>query len=123
MVNLAKGSLVFVKGVIISLVFSLVSVLLFALIIELFNLPLTVVKPVNCILKILAVCIGTLFAVKEGKGLIKGVTLGLIISFATFLLFGTIGGEINFSLPFLWELLLGGAVGGISGIIAIAIKK
>ena len=123
MVNLAKGSLAFVKGVVIALIFSLISVLIFALVIELFSLPLTAIKPVNCILKIIAVCLGTLFAVREDKGLIKGVISGILISFFTFLLFGTISGEINFSLPLLWELLLGGAVGSIVGIVAVAIKR
>ena len=112
-----------VKGVVIALIFSMVGALLFALVIDLFSLPLSVIKPVNCILKILAVVIGTLVAVKDSKGLIKGIIMGLAISFSAFLLFGTIGGEISFSLSFLWELLLGIVVGAISGMTAIALKK
>ena len=112
-----------VKGVVVALIFSMICVLLFALAIDLFSLPLSVIKPVNLILKILAVVIGTLFAVKDNKGLFKGIIMGLAISFSAFLLFGTIGGEIEFSLPFLWELLLGMVVGGISGIASVALKK
>ena len=112
-----------VKGVVVALIFSMICVLLFALAIDLFSLPLSVIKPVNLILKILAVVIGTLFAVKDNKGLFKGIIMGLAISFSAFLLFGTIGGEIEFSLPFLWELLLGMVVGAISGIASVALKK
>ena len=118
-----SGFLSGLKGVVVALIFSMISVLIFALVIELFSLPLSVIKPVNCILKILAVVIGTLFAVKDNKGLVKGVIMGLAISFSAFLLFGTIGGEIEFSLSFLWELLLGMVIGAISGIASVAIKK
>ena len=111
------------KGIVVSLLFSLISVLLFALCIELFSIPLSAIKPTNCVLKIVSVFLGVLVSVKENKGLIKGFVLGLIISFASFLLFGTIGGEINFSLDFFWELLLGGVIGAISGIVAVALKK
>ncbi len=117
------GFLSGVKGVVIALIFSMISVLIFALVIDLFSLPLSAIKPVNCILKILAVAIGTLFSVKEDKGLIKGVVMGLIISFSAFLLFGTIGGDISFSMSFLWELLLGAAIGAISGIASVALKR
>ena len=123
MVNVARSGLYFIKGLIVALIFSLISVLVFALIIELCNLPLTAIKPVNCIIKIIAVCLGTLFSVKENMGLIKGVFSGFLISFFTFLLFCTISGDVNFSLPLLWEILLGGAVGGIVGIVAVAIKR
>lgn len=118
-----SGVLSGVKGVVIALIFSMISVLVFALIIDLFSIPLSAIKPVNCILKILAVVIGTLFSVKEDKGLIKGIIMGILISFSAFLLFGTIGGDIDFSISLLWELLLGGAIGAISGIASVALKK
>ena len=119
-----QGKLLYgVKGVVVALLFSLASVLLFALAIDLFNLPLTIIKPINCILKILAVVIGSLFAIKQDKGLIKGVALGGIISFLSFLLFGSIGGEISFNLNLLWEVLLGATIGGISGVVATSLKR
>ncbi len=111
------------KGVVVALIFSLISVLLFALVIELFNVPLSAIKPVNLILKILAVFIGVLIAVKENKPILKGFVMGLIISFSAFLLFGTIGGDVSFSLSLLWELLLGAFIGAISGVVAVALKK
>ena len=47
----SSGFLSGVKGVVVSLIFSMISVLIFALVIDLFSLPLSVIKPVNCILK------------------------------------------------------------------------
>ena len=121
---MSKSSvLIGVKGVVVALIFSMISVLIFALVMDLFSLPLSVIKPVNCILKILAVIIGTLFAVRGSKGFIKGAIMGFLISFSAFLLFGTIGGEIEFSLSFLWELLLGIVVGAISGVVSVSLKK
>jgi hypothetical protein len=38
-------------------------------------------------------------------------------------LFSIIGGSFVFTIKILWELLLGVAVGGISGIIAVNLKK
>ena len=123
MQKLKSGIFSGVKGVVIALLFSLVSVLLFALAIDIFNLPLTIIKPINCILKILAVIIGSLFVINGEKGLIKGAALGGVISFLSFLLFGSIGGEISYSLNLLWEVLLGATIGGIAGVVAVAIKR
>ena len=111
------------KGVVVALIFSLISVLIFALIIEISNVPLNAIKPINLVLKILAVFLGVLVGVKDNKPLIRGFILGAIIIFVSFLLFGTIGGEISFSLGFLWELLLGGFIGAISGVVALGLKK
>ncbi len=123
MSNFKYGILSGVKGVVIALLFSLISVLVFALVIDLFSLPVSSIKPVNCILKIIAVCLGTIFSVSGDKGLIKGMILGALISLSAYLLFGSIGGKVDFNLDFLWEVLLGLTIGGISGIIAVAIKK
>lgn len=113
----------FLKGLVVALIFSLVSVLIFALVIEIFSVNFSIIKPVNLILKIIAVFIGVLVGVGGEKGLFKGLFLGLLISFCAFLLFGSIGGEITFSLSLLWEILLGGAIGAISGVVAVALKK
>ena len=112
-----------IKGVVVALLFSLISVLIFALVIDLCNLSLSTIKPVNCILKIIAVMLGTIFAVRGERGIIKGAIMGAIISFSAFLLFGTIGGSIEFSLSLFWEVLLGMAMGAIAGIIAVVLKK
>lgn len=113
----------FIKGIVISLVFCLIAVLIFALCIKLFNLPSSSIKPVNIILKITAVALSVFIAVKNGKGLLKGATLGILIVIFTYLLFSIIGKNFNFTISLLWEVLMGSGVGGIFGILGVNLKK
>jgi len=113
----------FLKGTVIAIIFSLLSVLIFAFIIKVFSLPIKSVKPIVTTLKILAVALGVLLSVRGEKGLLKGALLGVIIIFTAFILFSIIGGGFEFSLNFLWELLLGAGVGAISGIFAVNLKR
>ncbi len=112
-----------VKAVVAAILFSLVFVLLFTVIIQLFNLPMNVVKPVNQVFKILAIAAGGLLFLRGSKGLIKGVIYGVIAVECTYFLFALISGGIAFSVKFLLELLIGAVAGGISGIMAVNIKK
>ena len=113
----------FLKGTVIAIIFSLLSVLIFAFIIKVFSLPIKSVKPIVTTLKILAVALGVLLSVRGEKGLLKGALLGVIIIFTAFILFSIIGCGFEFSLNFLWELLLGAGVGAISGIFAVNLKR
>ena len=89
------------------------------IILYLFSIPNEVIKPVNYLIKVLAVFIGCFFAVKGENGLIKGVIYGAIITIVSFLFFSLLSGSFSLDLNFLWDLLLGIAVGGISGIVAV----
>ncbi len=123
MSNLKDFILTILKGTIIALLLSLIFILIFAFVIYAFSLPIAVIKPVNMVLKAIAVFIGVFFSVKEDKGLLKGLVSGIVIIFFTFLLFGLLGGNLYFTPSFIWELLLGGAVGGIAGILSVGLKK
>lgn len=111
------------KGTVIALLLSLILVLLFAFLIQVFSIPLTAIKPVNMVLKIIAVFVGVFFSVKDDKGLIKGAITGIVIIFFTFLLYSIIGRNLYFTSSLIWELLLGGAVGAIAGILAVSFRK
>lgn len=106
------------KGVIISVLFSLLAVLIFALVIKAFSFPDAVIKPVNVIIKTLSVFTGVFFSVKGDKGLIKGAITGLLSVLVASLVFAIIGGAAG-APSILWEVLLGGAVGAISGVLAV----
>ena len=112
-----------VKAVLISLIFSCVSILIFALVLYLFSIPNEAVKPVNCLIKVLAVFIGCFFSIKGEKGLIKGVIYGAIITVTAFLFFSLLGGEFAFGISFLWEVLLGLTVGAVAGIVTVNKKN
>lgn len=112
----------FLKGIIISVLSALLLVLLFAFIVKQFSLSSSVIKPVNQFLKIISVFLGVIFAVKGDRGLIKGLLFGIVVSILQFLLFRFIGGGLSFSLALVWEILLGGVVGAIFGIICVNLK-
>ena len=112
-----------VKAILISLIFSCVSILLFALVLYLFSIPNEAVKPINCLIKVLAVFIGCFFSIKGDKGFVKGLIYGGIIVIIAFLFFSLLSGSFTFGLSFLWELLLGLTVGAVAGIVAVNKKN
>lgn len=106
-----------------SVVISLAFVLIFTLIIQLFSLPMNAVKPVNQVFKIVSIAAGGLIFIRGDKGLIKGMIYGLIAVVVTYLLYGLISMSLSISWLFAIEILLGAVAGGISGVIAVNIKK
>ncbi len=112
-----------VKAAAAAVIISLAFVLIFTLIIQLFSLPLDAVKPVNQVFKIISIAAGGLIFIRGEKGLIKGAIYGLAAVLVTYLLYGLISGSLAVSWKFAIEILLGVVAGGISGIIAVNIKK
>ncbi len=106
-----------------AIIISLLFVLIFTLIIQLFSLPTGAVKPVNQVFKIIAVAVGGLIFIRGDKGLLKGVIYGLIAVVVTYLLFGLIAHSLSISWKFALELLIGAAAGAITGVIAVNVKK
>lgn len=111
------------KAVAAAVIISLAFVLAFTLVIQLFSIPTSVVKPINQVLKILSIAAGGLIFIRGGRGLIKGAIYGVIAVVVTYFLYAAIAGAISFSWKFLVELIIGGAAGAVSGIIAVNIKS
>ncbi len=111
------------KSVLAAVLISLVFVLLFTVIIQLFTVPMGAVKPVNQVFKIISVSLGGLIFIRGDKGLLKGVIYGVIAVVITYLLYGIISLSLTISWMFLAELAIGAVAGGISGVIAVNIKK
>ena len=122
MPNFKINILSYLKGIAFALVFSLVSILLFAFLMQVFSMPISVIKPINYAIKILAILLACLFAVKE-KGILSGMIVGVLVTFLAHLLFGSMANNVLFGVGFLWELLLGLAVGAVGGIISVTVKK
>lgn len=112
-----------VKASAAAVIISLLFVLIFTLIIQLFSLPLTAVKPVNQVFKIVSIAAGGLIFIRGDRGLIKGLIYGLIAVVLTYLLYGLISHSLSISWKFALEILLGVVAGGISGVIAVNVKK
>ena len=111
------------KGVVIAVLITLVSVLIFAFVLSVANLPDKVIKPTNQFVKTLSVLFAVLFTAREGRFLIKGGLIGLLSAFFTVLLFAVIASlGVNF-LTVLLDLAFGFLTGLISGAITGKILK
>lgn len=84
------------KAGILSLVFSCIGVLLLALIAKLCNIGNGALPIINQILKVIAVALGTIIAVKDEKFLLKSLIGAAIFWLLSFVLFAIMGGGFNF---------------------------
>lgn len=113
-----------VKSSIYSLSFTLILILLFALLIKFVNIPDNFILPINQVIKVLSIFLGCFIGLKKtNKGFIKGMLVGLVFTIFAFLIFSLIGGTFNFNLMVLVDILFGLLIGGISGIIVVNIRK
>ncbi len=111
------------KGVAIAVLITLVSVLIFAFVLSVANLPDKVIKPTNQFVKTLSVLFAVLFTAREGRFLIKGGLIGLLSAFFTILIFALIAGSGVTFLTFLLDLTFGFLTGLISGALTSKILK
>lgn len=112
-----------IKGIATAVIVTLVSVLIFAFIVKIATLNSSVIKAVNQFIKILSVFLGCFSFIRANKGLLKGCFVGVIATIITYLIFSLIGGAVSFGTPFILDLIFGLIVGGISGVIAVNVKK
>ena len=84
------------KAGILSLVISCIGVLLLALIAKLCNIGNNVLPIINQVIKVIAVCVGTVVSVKDEKFLLKATIGAVIYWLLSFALFSIMGGQFNF---------------------------
>lgn len=111
-----------IKGVVLSVICSLIGILIFALILKVATLSNLAVKSVNQFIKAISIFIGCFFSLKGSKGLIKGLLIGVFWAVIVYLIFLLLGsGESLTSVGV--DVLFGGLVGVISGIATVNMKK
>ena len=117
--------LMILKGALISLSISLLCVLIFAFVLRFIALPDALISPINQVIKGVSVLLGTIIALKKARqmGLISGLLIGLLYTIIAFVTFSILDGNFSFSLSLLNDILFGGIIGGICGIIAVNLKK
>ncbi len=122
-----KGNLALslLKGVIISLCVSLVSVLVFAFLLKFTNISESIITPINQIIKGLSIFLGTFLGLKKEKkmGLISGLLIGMIYTLLAFVVFSALNGSFVFNRTLITDFCFGGIIGAICGIICVNIKK
>ena len=116
---------VVLKGTLISLAVSLVGILIFAFIIKYVAVPTSAIKPINQVIKGLSLLIGTYIALRKTNkmGLISGLLIGLFYTVLAFLVFSILDGNFEFSKTLVNDLLFGGIIGAICGVIAVNLRR
>lgn len=114
-----------IKGGMIALAVSLVGVLIFAFFIKYVAVPVEAIRPINQVIKGISLLVGTFIALKDinQMGLINGLLIGLLYTLLAFLVFSILDGNFEFSRALINDLLFGGIIGGICGIISVNFRK
>jgi putative membrane protein (TIGR04086 family) len=112
-----------VKAVLLSLAVSLLASVVFAVILRAASWGEGVIYPVNQIVKVISIALGTLVFVRGEKGWLKGGLVGLLFTALSYLAFSALGGDFSLSWLIVAELFFGALVGGASGIAAVNFKS
>lgn len=117
--------LTILKGSLIALSISLIGILIFAFVLRFIPISDNLIMPINQVIKGLSVLIGTILALRKVNemGLVSGLLIGLVYTAVAFVTFSILDGNFDFSLTILNDLLFGGIVGAICGIIAVNLKR
>ncbi|MCI6542238.1 MAG: TIGR04086 family membrane protein [Firmicutes bacterium] len=120
-----KAWLTVLKGSLVALSISLVSILIFAFFIKYVAVPTNAIKPINQVIKGLSLLIGTFVALKkvDKMGLINGLLIGLAYTILAFVVFSILDGHFEFTKSLVNDLLFGGLIGGICGVIAVNFRR
>ena len=114
-----------VKTVVVAILTSMVLVLVFALIVKATDIDENSVRYVNVAIKIVSILVGCLVGfVRGGKaGWLKGALCGLLYVIGSFLVFSFISGDVSLKNVTWLDFVTGIAVGVISGILTVNVKK
>lgn len=112
------------KGVLFSIIISLLTVVIFAVIVKFANLSQKAVQIVNIFLKIISIFFGTLLAIKSGKqGLFKGSIIGLFFVLISYLIFSLINGSFAVNPLTAFDVIFCLVAGLLSGIFTVNVRK
>ncbi len=112
------------KGVIFSLIISVLTVIVFAIIVKFANLSSKTVEIVNIALKIISILTGTLLAVGSGRqGLFKGGIIGLLFVLVSYLVFSLINGSFSVNPLTAFDVIFCLLAGLLSGVFAVNVRK
>lgn len=117
--------LAIIKGSLVALCISLVGILIFAFILKFADISDGAIRPINQIIKGISILVGVFVAMRkvDKMGLVGGLLIGFVYTIVAFVVFSILDGNFSFNLTLLNDLLFGGIMGGICGIIAVNIKR
>ncbi len=113
------------SGTLVAVATTLILILLFATLIRFFNISDSWIFPVNQVIKIISIFVGTLIVLNKtkSKGFVNGLLLGLIYYILSTVVFSILQGSFTLKMSNLYDLFLTMLIGGIVGIIIVNIKK
>lgn len=111
------------KCVGIAVLTSLGGVLIFALVIHLAALSSSVIVPINQVIKVIAIFLGCVLGFRPERGILKGAIGGVLSITVTYFIFAFLSGGMQLQWTALLELLFGGIVGALCGIISVNLHK
>jgi putative membrane protein (TIGR04086 family) len=118
-----NNTLLILKGSLLAVIITLLCFIVFAIIMKFANLGEDVIGPVNQVIRVISIAIGSALPAKvsKNKGWIKGaITGGLYIVWA-FVISILFSNHVSFDSILLSDVLLGLIVGAIGGIIGVNI--
>lgn len=113
------------KGVIPSIITTLLLILAFALIIRFFNISNSWIFPINQVIKFVSLTVGITIALRntKSKGFITGLIIGVSYSIISYLLFSLLQMNFEFSFSNFYDIILTAFGGGLIGIIIVNVFK
>ena len=124
-INSKTKILSIIKGAFWGVAFSLICILIFALIIKFTSISEKAIFPINQIIKILSILFACFIVGKKVKkgGLFVGLFTGILYTIVAFVIFSILDGSFSFGLSVLNDLTFGAILGMISGILCINIRN
>lgn len=110
-----------IKGAIFGAITGIIGILLLAGVIKIFSLSEIGIKTANQFVKTIAIFLGCITCLKNDKGLIKGLVVGIIFCLLLHLVFAILGSWVGIKSFFL-DLIFCIIVGIISGIISVNVR-
>ena len=107
------------RGVLLSIVCTVMLVVVFALLISLFDFSDSLIHLINQIIKIVSIGLGVFFTVYPGseRGLLRGALVGFIYMAAGVMVYALLTGQqLGFG-GYLADILMGVAAGGLIGLL------
>ena len=113
------------KGSLIALCVSLIGILIFAFLLRFLPIADGAISPINQVIKGLSILLGCFVGLKKSKemGLVSGLIVGLFYTIISFVVFSILDGHFEFSKTLLNDILFGGIMGAICGVIAVNLRR
>lgn len=113
------------KGSLMALSISLILICIFAFLLRFCDIKAEAIKPINQVIKIVSILIGTFYGLKKTTemGLITGLFIGLMYTLLAFVVFSLLNGGFCFERSLINDFIFASIAGGIAGIVAVNFRK